>query len=472
MAGEVDHDGAVPVALGHGVEMIILGEDAGVADDDVDTAEFADGEIDGVLHRLVFGEVHHDADTADLLHDVRNVFVDVETDDLCALLGEGFRDGEADACGAAGDEGDFALMHLAGGAFAQFGLLQIPVFDLEDVLFRQRLPATDGFAKLHGGSGRFSDVGDDFGFLQSVAKADNAVVWPDGETGGGIEHGLPAGVALEVCCVFVCVLLNAGVEVCADEGGGAFGADAVIRGQGAASAEICHGSEIGISHGFRGRIEAGDLWETTAFGDGLAKFRQSHEVFGGCSCGCLGTFLGQVVFRHGHHLDVQFVAFAGVVIEGEEAVLEQDHALDAFLAQIAACDEVGDGFGQNEAGHHIGDDDDPIAIDLLHTGFAFGVAGEGGNGVRVAMIDKFEGQDGVQDRLNAGGRGVGVGHGRTLLQHHVLIAHGGEFGHLDQRLHAHGGEAGALDGGEIPAAAFDVAEIDRITEEVLLRDLD
>jgi hypothetical protein len=148
MAGEVDHEGAVPIGLRHDVEGVVLREDAGVADDDVDAAELAHGEVDGVLHGLVLGEVHDDADGPDLLHDVGDFFVDVETDDLCALLGERFRDGEADAGGATGDEGDLALMHLAGGAFAELGLLEVPVFDVEDVLFAERCPAAGALAEL------------------------------------------------------------------------------------------------------------------------------------------------------------------------------------------------------------------------------------------------------------------------------------------------------------------------------------
>jgi hypothetical protein len=78
---------------------------------------------------------------ADLLHDLGDVLVDVETDDLRALLGERFRDGEANAGRATGDERDFALMHLAGGAFAELGLFEIPVFDVKDVLLAAAEPS-------------------------------------------------------------------------------------------------------------------------------------------------------------------------------------------------------------------------------------------------------------------------------------------------------------------------------------------
>jgi hypothetical protein len=41
-------------------------------------------------------------------------------------------------------------------------------------------------------------------------------------------------------------------------------------------------------------------------------------------------------------LDVLFVTGLGVVGEGEEAVLEQDDALDAFLAQIGLLEDFED----------------------------------------------------------------------------------------------------------------------------------
>ena len=94
-----------------------------------------------------------------------------------------------------------------------------------------------------------------------------------------------------------------------------------------------------------------------------------------------------------------------------------------------------------------------------------------GKGVRVVVIDETERQDGVQNGRDARGGRVRVRHRCTLLQHHVLIAHRGEFGHLEQRRHAHGGETGAFNRRQVPAAAFDVANLDRIAEKVLLRDL-
>lgn len=56
-------------------------------------------------------------------------------------------------------------------------------------------------------------------------------------------------------------------------------------------------------------------------------------------------------------------------------------------------------------------------------------------------------------------------------QQYVGSSHVTNAGHLDQGILTHRGKAFALDGAEIPAAAFDIAEIDGVTEEILLRDL-
>ena len=272
MAGEVDHEGAVPIGLRHDVEGVVFREDAGVADDDVDTAELTHGEVDGVLHGLVLGEVHDDADGPDLRHDVGDFFVDVETDDLCALLGERFGDGEANAGGAAGDEGDFALMHLAGGTFAELGLLEVPVFDVEDVLLAERGPAAGALAECDGRGGAFGDVGDDFGVLQGIAKADDAVAGPHGEARGGVEHGLRARVGFEVAFVVRGEGLDAGGVVVTEHGGNALRADAVIGRQWATCAAIGDVGQRRVAQSGLAGAEAGDLREAASLGDELAEF--------------------------------------------------------------------------------------------------------------------------------------------------------------------------------------------------------
>ena len=103
-----------------------------------------------------------------------------------------------------------------------------------------------------------------------------------------------------------------------------------------------------------------DLWETTLHAHGLAQGGELQQVHcgnlaasGGSSC--LGA---QILLRLGHQLDMQFVARLRIIREGEQTVLQQHQAINAFRAQIAAFDQIVDRLGQDEARHHIRHDDD------------------------------------------------------------------------------------------------------------------
>ena len=118
-----------------------------------------------------------------------------------------------------------------------------------------------------------------------------------------------------------------------------------------------------------------------------------------------------------------FVTSLGVIREGEEAVLEQDDAFDAFFSQIGLLEHFEDLLGQNEAGHHVGQHEHFGAKKLFCAGFAVFGTGEGGDGIGVAVIDESEGQNGVQNGLNASSGRVRVRHRCPLLRHHVRIRH-------------------------------------------------
>jgi len=90
----------------------------------------------------------------------------------------------------------------------------------------------------------------------------------------------------------------------------------------------------------------------------------------------------------------------------------------------------------------------------------------------VAVIDELERQNRMQNGLDARSGRIGVRHRGALLQDHVLVGHGGQLGHFEQCGHAHGSEAFTLDGGEIPAAALNVANVHQITEVILFSDFD
>ena len=90
-------------------------DDAGVVDQDVDDADLLADLGDGRLHGLLIGHVADVAMRLDALLGiggqalVDQVLVDVVEDDGRARLGKRGGDGEADAVGSAGDQGDLAL---------------------------------------------------------------------------------------------------------------------------------------------------------------------------------------------------------------------------------------------------------------------------------------------------------------------------------------------------------------------------
>ena len=113
-AGGVDvHDG-VPGLLGHVAEEVGAA-DAGVVDEDVQLAEFGDGEVYGGLPVGFAGDVEVDEAGAaafgvDFGCDLASfIFEDVADDDGCAFGGEEFGFDGAHAAGGAGNEGDFVL---------------------------------------------------------------------------------------------------------------------------------------------------------------------------------------------------------------------------------------------------------------------------------------------------------------------------------------------------------------------------
>ena len=150
------------------------------------------------------------------------------------------------------------------------------------------------------------------------------------------------------------------------------------------------------------------------------------------------------------HRDHLLVGVAGIVVESEGAVLEQDHA----GARRRRGEHLLAGLRQREARHHVGHDErvgEQFADDVL----AVRLVGERDDGVGVGVVDVFERQARVQDRLDRRRRRGGVDQQPALLAHHVLVAEGFEPGQRLQRFKLDGGQARRLDGRHVPAAALD-----------------
>ena len=109
VAGEVEQQRAGPVGVVEVLDVGPGGEDAGVTDEDVQSAEPAHGFDDGIFDGLLIGQVDDESELIGSLKGGDDIGIDVEGDDGGALFVEHFADGEADAGGGTGDEGDFPL---------------------------------------------------------------------------------------------------------------------------------------------------------------------------------------------------------------------------------------------------------------------------------------------------------------------------------------------------------------------------
>ena len=90
---------------------------------------------------------------------------------------------------------------------AEFRLLQRPVFDVEQIRFRQRLKATDRFGVGDCGNSRFGKVGGDLRILLASAKSEYSDAGHQHHPRQRIEHLLDAADARVVAHEIAFVLL-------------------------------------------------------------------------------------------------------------------------------------------------------------------------------------------------------------------------------------------------------------------------
>ena len=77
---------------------------------------------------------------------------------------------------------------------------------------------------------------------------------------------------------------------------------------------------------------------------------------------------------------------SGIVMKGEEAVIEQDDAVELVPVDVAGA--LVDCFGEDEARHDIGNGEDPGAEDFADAGFIVGRVSDRQDGVCVGVVDQ------------------------------------------------------------------------------------
>src|SRR5262245_12230019 len=155
--------------------------------------------------------------------------------------------------------------------------------------------------------------------------------------------------------------------------------------------------------------------------------------------------------------------------EREDAVVHQHHADSAGAGFRGKTD--GAGLRKIEAGHHVWDHYNAVAVDFPDPVFATRGIRDGEYGVRVRVIHVAVRQYRMQNRLDRWRGRRRSRHVRDELVHHLWIAQCLEPGELEQVLHPYRREAGFLDEFEVPSAAFDVEDLFVLADEIALRDL-
>ncbi len=156
--------------------------------------------------------------------------------------------------------------------------------------------------------------------------------------------------------------------------------------------------------------------------------------------------------------------------EREDAVVHQHHA-DGVRTRFGR-ESRGAQPREIEARHHVGDDDDEVAVDLADPRLAVGGVGDRQHRVGVGVVDPLVRQDRVQDRLDRRRRRRRPGQVRRQLVDHRQVGQRGKLREPLQVREPHRREAGRLDGLEIPAAALDVQDVLVVAQQVALGQLD
>ncbi len=199
---------------------------------------------------------------------------------------------------------------------------------------------------------------------------------------------------------------------------------------------------------------AEDRRQRRVVGRGLGRTRSGLRLL----AGRVDELLGVVDGAH-----VSLVALLGRLSEGEESVTEQHQALGLRVG----LGDLGGELGEVEAGHHVGDERQAIAEDLLTDGLRVRLVGQREHRVGVRVVDELRRQERVQQRLDARVGGSRVEQTRALCVHHVLVAQRGTASQRGQALEADSGQTGRLDVAEIPAAALHTEHVDLFTRVVL-----
>ncbi len=116
------------------------------------------------------------------------------------------------------------------------------------------------------------------------------------------------------------------------------------------------------------------------------------------------------------------VRFARLVVEGREAVVDEDQAFHLRRALPG----VGGGLGQIKTRSDPGHDADAFAEEPAHDIFRVGLVGQGDDRIGVGVVNEPLRQEPMQEGLDRGSRVAGRQQGVREVIHHRLVGERGE----------------------------------------------
>ncbi len=470
----------VDVALPHRQRRFLNGgpaRDARVVDQHIQPAVGQHGLAQGVLHGAFAGDiaVHEDcAACAELFVDlVGGSFavggVDVGDDDVTAFLGQLPGGGAANAAGRPGDEGYLAGKIAVRGAQLQLIQLQRPVFDVVGFLFRQAVEAAQGLSAAQHLHRPVVKLAAHVGVGHIAPGVHHAHARDEDDAGRGVAHFVARFLAaLKVIGVALFVLGDAALQRLLQRfhalgrfPGGVEGlALHVYQVVGAGGPALAHLWGVGAADHIQHFVALVCLEDgAAASADSAANdgqhFRQDGFALGVGQGRNLQVAkhppalaaVGDVILSFLDDADAVVVHLAAGLAPGDQAVLAHDDALNAWVFPHFLANPLAEGEARANVGH-VGH-----AAAIYPARFAFRVRGahEADHGVWVGMIDVGEGDEGVQQRLDALARASWFQAGAVQVGDHFLVGHGVARPQRVYFVQLQDGEAFFNNGGDVAA---------------------
>jgi hypothetical protein len=219
-------------------------------------------------------------------------------------------------------------------------------------------------------------------------------------------------------------LRQSGERIGVEDGGMGFGVNAVIGGKRPAGGNGGNVAAPGEPCGSRRSVPTRQNWMPHQLTRGLSQSSKVKILLGRRlhrgTCLCLqGTGGLQIVLCLADQRDHALIAGPAVVIEGNDAVMQQHDALQTV--PVHALSGLVDLLGKDKAGHDIGQHQHVAAIKCAQGLLSAGAVADGDHRVCMGVINIAPGHQRMQDSLYRWRRRRRIEQGKSQLAHHVGV---------------------------------------------------